>query len=400
MRYIILFVIAIVLPVLAFFNFTKNDEIGEDTWEEQTASISLRTSEDTGAGSGTDVHADLSPAKVQEYTDLLLDEVFGGAKDQAGGQGNAETQKANVVSEEFVDEGPQYKLPKITYVEPSQFPLTTTITQPYLERLQNPSFSPIRNWDVQIEDIDAASALAIEPGSQKVLYHKHIFDSRPIASLSKLMTALVLVEEMDLQSEVLISKNAVATYGEAGSLVVGETLTVGNLLYVLLVASSNDAAVALEEYYNAFRIQEDQTFVAAMNRRAYELDLLDTFFVEPSGLNGSNRSTAFDLARLADFAFRRPIIRQVMSTQVIDVQSVDGIINHHLINSNKLLGVLPGVLAGKTGYTEEAGESIVLYLKKSDDADDYLIYVILGSEDRVKAARHLIEWVQRAYVWE
>lgn len=399
MRYIILFIIAIALPVLAFFNFTHRDEVGDINSEKQLAAISAQTagSEELSATSSGDEGGGVGPDQLQEYTDLLLNQLLPSALEKDTSKVSADIE----TGEEPPEERPQYKLPTLSYTdEPLRFPLTTTISQPYLERLRNPSFSPIRNWDVQVENVDAASALAIEPGSQKVLYHKNMFDSRSIASLTKLMTALVAVEEMNLQSEVVISSTAVATYAEAGNLVVGEKLTVENLLYILLISSSNDAAIALEEYYNAFRTQVDKTFVAAMNARAYELGLLDTFFVEPSGLNVNNRSTALDVARLGDFVFRRPLLRQILSTQVIDVQSADGIINHHLVNSNRLLGVLPGVLAGKTGYTEEAGESIVLYVKKSDNAEDFLIYAILGSPDRVKAARHLIEWVTEAYIWE
>jgi len=294
----------------------------------------------------------------------------------------------------------KYKIPKSEYTEPVKFPLTAIMSRPYLENFKTPNFFPIRDWSVVMDDISAISALAIEPVTQKVLYHKNIFDPRPIASLTKLMTALMVIDEMNLNDIARISAGAVSTYGEQGDLLRDERITIENLLYILLITSSNDAAIALEEYYNSFRIEGDKTFVAGMNRKSQELGLMDTFFVEPSGLNINNRSTVYDLARLADYVFQRPILRQIMSTQSIDVQSIDGTVNHSLINSNKLLGVVEDVLAGKTGYTEEAGESIILFVKKSEDIDDYLIYVILGSSDRVKAARQLIDWVKKAYIWE
>lgn len=374
MKYVILFLIAILLPVFAFLNFSQHQSGENFDSNKEIASVSsviVGDEEDAEASSTS-----ATTTSNEKASDIIF------------------------VGEENVSSSGTEKIPTPSYSQPAHFPVTSAISEPYLERFKSPSFLPIRKWDVQIEDIHSASALAIEPATQKVLYHKNLFDSRPIASLSKLMTALVAVEEMDLRSEVIASKNAVDTEGEAGNLVVNEKITVENLLYLLLVVSSNDAAVALEEYYNSYRTEPDKTFVAAMNRRAEALGLSDTFFVEPSGLNINNRSTAYDLARLADYAFQKPILRQIMSTQTIDVQSVDGIINHHLVNSNKLLGVLEGVLAGKTGFTDEAGESIVLFVKKSEKADDYLIYVILGSDDRIKAARALIEWVKRAYVWE
>ena len=363
MRYIILFIIAILLPVFAFLNFTQDDD-----GRTKTASLSLRTP--------------------------------GNGNVSTGDERTAPKEEEPVPQSGKVAAGQAYKIPQIHYTEPTRFPLATLVSQPYLRGLKAPNFFPIRNWEVRIENVDAASTLVLEPITQKALQHKSIFEARPIASLTKLMTALIVIDEMNLASEVVISDAAVATYGDQGGLAPEETLTVESLLYILLVESSNDAAIALEEYYNAYRTEQDKTFVAAMNARAQEFGLLDTFFVEPSGLNVNNRSTAYDLARLADYVFQRPILRQIMSTQVIDVQSQDGLINHHLINSNKLLGVLTGVLAGKTGYTEEAGESIILFVKKSDGIDDYLIYIILGSDDRVKAARQLIDWVDRAYIWE
>lgn len=355
MRHLILFLIAILLPVFAVLNFSEKSE---DAAERQTASVINKS---IGEQSKTNSEID-----GPDDSDAPL----------------------------------TLKLPKVFYTEPTSFPNTSNISYAFLDRIKNPGYYPIRIWDVDLENINAASAITIEPNSQKILYHKNIFDTRPIASLSKLMTALVVLDEMPLKDEILISRTAVETFGDAGDLAAGEKITVESLLYALLVTSSNDAAIALEEYYNAFRAEEEATFVAAMNRKAQELELSDTFFVEPSGLNLNNRSTAYDLARMSDYIFQIPKIRQILSTPVIDVQSVDGILNHHLVNSNKLLGVMPDILAGKTGYTEEAGESLVIYVKRKDNSDKYLIYLILGSDDRLKAARQLIDWVNRAYIWE
>lgn len=373
MRYIILFIISILLPVFAFFNFSGGD---------------------------VSVFSKIS-GQIEKYADNTIGFILG----TRNKENTADISAASPIKPQLYETENKenvYKIPELKYTYPAQFPQTATINYAYLEAFKNPSFFPIRDWAVDLEDVNAASAIAVESTSHKVLYNKNIFDSRPIASLTKLMTALVVIDEMDLQSTMTVSSDAVSTFGDQGGLVVDEKVTIENLLYILLIASSNDAAIAIEEYYNSFRVEGDKTFVAAMNTRAQQLGLLDTFFVEPSGLNINNRSTAYDLARLADYVFQRPILRQIMSVKVIDVRSQDGAVNHHLVNSNKLLGVLEGVLAGKTGFTEDAGESLVLYVKKndSDDADDYLIYVILDSDDRVKAARHLIGWIDEAYIWE
>jgi D-alanyl-D-alanine carboxypeptidase len=166
MRYFVLFFIAILLPVFAFLHFGKQDQV-----------LSFMTFE-------------------KNKTAALVD-VAPEPKNTAEPKESADTAK--------------YQIPSIQYSEPLNFPSPTLIRGPYLERLQNPNFLPIRNWDVQIENVDAASALVLEPVTQKVLYHKDIFAERPIASLAKLMTALVAIEEMDLFDEILISKNAIAT---------------------------------------------------------------------------------------------------------------------------------------------------------------------------------------------
>lgn len=399
MRYILLFVIAILLPVFAFLNFTQS----EDSIFLNNKKIAQKTQKTASA------------EDIKKYTDQVINEILGTTEQPKKQSAEQESDKNTAAISEKIKSSAwldsdtplnidspdrKYKIPKLDYTEPVKLPLTATISQPYFENFKTPSFFPIRDWSIDIEDISAVSSLAIEPGTQKVLYHKNIFDPRPIASLTKFMTALVVIDEMELNTPMRISQRAVSTYGEQGDLVLDERITVENLLYILLITSSNDAAIALEEYYNSFRTEQDKTFVAAMNRKAQDLGLLDTFFVEPSGLNINNRSTAYDLARLADYVFQRPILRQIMSTQTIDVQSIEGSISHHLVNSNKLLGILEGVLAGKTGYTEEAGESIVLFVKKSGDIDDYLIYVVLSADDRVKASRQLINWVKKAYIWE
>ena len=127
MRYIILFIIAILLPVFAFLNFTQSEG------EIKLASIFSSTPA-----------SDREPV-VHEKT--LLEE-----------------------------EKPDYKVPQIRYTEPTQFPLAALVSQPYLEGFRAPNFFPIRNWEVQIENVDAASTLVLEPVTQKALQHKSIFE--------------------------------------------------------------------------------------------------------------------------------------------------------------------------------------------------------------------------------
>ena len=116
-------------------------------------------------------------------------------------------------------------------------------------RETNPNFLPIRNWSVNQPEIEAKAALIFEPEKNKILYQKNIEQVLPIASLTKLMTGLIILEEINLDQIVTVSKEAVGAYGDMGGLVINEKISVKNLLYALLMESSNDAAIALAEAF-------------------------------------------------------------------------------------------------------------------------------------------------------
>ena len=109
---------------------------------------------------------------------------------------------------------------------------------------------PVRNWQVQFEDIDATSVVAIYMPEKRILYGKNIFETRPIASLTKLMTALVVLDEFDLENSITITQAIVKEEGDRAGLIVGEKFSTEQLLYALLLESSNDAAIAFADSYN------------------------------------------------------------------------------------------------------------------------------------------------------
>lgn len=250
---------------------------------------------------------------------------------------------------------------------------------------------PIRKWSVPEPEFSAQSVWALESNSGKVLFQKEPGKTRPIASLSKLMTALIVIERANLRDEIVVSKNAIDTYGEMGNLVVNEKISIESLLYALLVESSNDAAVALAEKFNG-------QFVNFMNEKAKSLGLKNTLFSDPSGLSTENISNVQDLAKLMQEVIKYPFLNQIMKTAEIDIHSADGKDNHHLINSNKLLAKYPEIIAGKTGYIDEAGGCIILVLK-SPNGQGIIINVILGSQDRLGEMDKLIQWEREAYIW-
>ena len=285
------------------------------------------------------------------------------------------------------------------YPDPATLPTATLLTSSqslFLRAVQSPDFYPLRNWEVAFRDIDGKAVLALEAPEKKMLYQENIFEPLPIASISKLITALVAAENLSLDEPVVVSKTAVETPHEAGGLVVGETLTVQQLLYALLLESSNDAAVALEEAFNLRRTEKDHTFVVAMNTRAQALGLASAFFEEPTGLSEKNVASAHDVGSMMFAAYQHSALRAIMGTSVHETKSKEGFA-HRWVNSNSLLGAMPGIVAGKTGYTEEAGECMVLVTKR--DNDDVVITVVLGSTNRVQAMSDLLNWLKEAYIW-
>jgi len=269
---------------------------------------------------------------------------------------------------------------------------------PYFIQTTKPDFFPIRNWSVSEPSLKEKAGIAIlfsGEGQEKILYQKDIERKLPIASLTKLVTAMVALDIYNQEDIVYVSKNAVLTEGRAGDLKVNERLRVGDLLNLLLVASSNDAATALAEKIG------EENFVNLMNEKVLELGLKNTHFCNVHGLStcDPHYSTAYDLAQISYFIFQNyPEIVDIASQKEIRFVSLDGI-KHFELNTNKLLDK-ENVLGGKTGFTKEAGDSILLFLKPPEDLEGILVVAVLGTDDRTIRANELIDWLRIAYLWK
>ena len=259
--------------------------------------------------------------------------------------------------------------------------------------LANPNFLPIRNWEVEEPDIKAKSAIVFDAEKNKVLYEKEIDRILPIASLTKIMTALIVLENIELDEITTISKEAVGAYGEIGNLVVKEKISIVNLLHVLLMESSNDAAVALDE---AVEQKTGKSFVSLMNEKVDKMGLTSTRFSDPSGFNSTNISTVNEIVEIVKHSFDQSIIWQILKTPEINLSSYNGEIKHHWVNTDELLNRLPNVIGGKTGYTTEAEGCLILVVEISSKK---IISVILGAKERFLETEELIKWVERAYQW-
>lgn len=241
-------------------------------------------------------------------------------------------------------------------------------------------------------ELYAESALAIDLETQSILYEKNSYDRRPIASLTKLMTAYIILKENDPSSIVTVSAHAAGTEGSRMGLQNGERISVRNLLYGLLIESGNDAAVALAEY-NA---GDEATFIQKMNDEAENLGLENTHYANTTGLdNQSAYSTAHDLLVISSHLLEDAGIREIVKNSSYEVSSEDGL-THKLTNTNILLGQL-GIAGMKTGTTPLAGECLVAFAK--NDEGHEILTVVLGSSDRFIDTKILVDWIYRAYTW-
>jgi len=261
---------------------------------------------------------------------------------------------------------------------------------PVLKPAIEPAF-PIKNYNIPDPQIPARSALVYNINSKKIYFSKDIFTKRPVASLTKLMTSLISLQQIPLDQEITISKKAVNAYGKIGNLNTNEKITFENLLYILMLASSNDAAIAISE--NA------QNLLEKMNQKAKEWGLSNTHFEDVSGLSANSQSSAWEIAKILQQAMKNKILAKIMNTAEADIYTRGGLKPfHHLTNTNKLLNSELNVFAGKTGYTEEAGECMAVAAKAPNG--DTLLFIVLGAKDRILEIKKLIKWVDRAYVWQ
>ncbi len=196
----------------------------------------------------------------------------------------------------------------------------------------------------------AKSAILMDGYTGAVLYSHCANERSLIASTTKIMTALVVLEHCDVETEFTVPPEATKIEGSSMYLKPGEVLTVRELLYGLMLHSGNDAAVAL-----ALACSDSvEEFVALMNLKAQELELKNTHFENPNGLDGENHySTAYDLAKLSQYALNNESFKEIVSTKSIHLGE------RYFSNHNKLLWLVEGAIGVKTGYTRAAGRILV-----------------------------------------
>jgi D-alanyl-D-alanine carboxypeptidase (penicillin-binding protein 5/6) len=236
----------------------------------------------------------------------------------------------------------------------------------------------------------AARAYLVQAGG--TLVWEHQADRRlPPASLTKIMTALLVLERGNLEQIVTVSPAAAAETGSRLRLRAGERLRVGDLLAAMLIESANDAAHVLADYLGG----SEARFVTMMNARAARLGLKNTHFVNCAGHDHPQHySSANDLARLTEAALSHPLFRQLVSQVKYEVRTVGGKRIFRMENSNKLLPRYPGMVGVKTGYTRGAGRCLIALAER--DGVEILI-VLLRAPDRWNIATRMLDHAFQYY---
>ena len=242
--------------------------------------------------------------------------------------------------------------------------------------------------------IDAKSALLIDLNTGIVLFEKNSDKRLAMASLTKIMTAVVILESHKL-NEVVTVKDAHRNddVGVRIWLYNGEKITIENLLIGLLVPSGGDAALALAEYHSG-SVEE---FAKEMNKKAKELGLKNTQFKNPIGLDEDGHySSAKDLATLTKYALKFKTFRSIINIQHANIKSTNGKIDHDFHNTNYLLNGYLDIRGVKTGTTDEAGESLINLGRNNGNE---VLTILLNSPNRFQESKVMIDWAFSNYRW-
>ena len=240
--------------------------------------------------------------------------------------------------------------------------------------------------------INARAAIIYDRSTKQIIWGKNEMEKRAMASTTKIMTAIVVLENANLDDVVTISKKAAGTGGSRLKIRAEDKITVRDLLYGLMLRSGNDAAVALAEHVG----ESVEGFAGLMNKKAEQIGLKNTHFVTPHGLDDENHyTTAYELAILTDYALENSTFKKIVNTKSTQIRINENPMN--IYNTNELLGVLPGVDGIKTGFTNNAGRCLVTSCTRDENQ---IITVVLGCDtkkQRTSDSTKLIEYAYKNY---
>lgn len=238
-------------------------------------------------------------------------------------------------------------------------------------------------------NINSRRYVVFDRTSKQVLFGKNENVKGAMASTTKIMTAIVVLENANLDEEIQVSTKSAGTGGSRLGLKTGDKITINNLLYGLMLRSGNDAAVALAESVGG----SVAGFSDMMNEKAKELHLTSTHFVTPHGLDNSEHyTTAVELAKIADYAMENEMFCKIVGTKIATIY-INGY-EKQIANTNELLGNLNGVVGIKTGFTNNAGRCLVTETRR-DNMD--IIVVVLGADTKKFRTQDSVKLIEYTY---
>lgn len=244
---------------------------------------------------------------------------------------------------------------------------------------------------VFVKAYSASSMIAMDMDSGRVLYEQNAYEEKLIASTTKIMTTLVAIEQMDLDTKITVDERVLKAYGSAIYIEVGEVMNLRDLLYGLMLRSGNDAATVIANAVGGSM----EGFVHLMNQKAYEIGMNHTIFYNSHGLEENdgkgNTSTAYDMALLMKEAMKNEVFQEITGCENYTGKSDKK--TYHWTNKNKLLRTYEYTIGGKTGFTEKARRTLVTAAEKegrritivtlndgNDFADHKNLYEVLFSQ--------------------
>jgi len=233
----------------------------------------------------------------------------------------------------------------------------------------------VQNHTSTQPEIAGQAGMLVDINTGDILFDKNAELQFPIASLTKIMTTVVALEHKGLQEKVFVSGDSASIGENSMGLTYGETYTLEELMYGLILVSGNDAAYAIADGV----AESSDRFIEWMNFKAAELGLRNTVFTDPSGLDDGNVSTPADLAKLTRYAMQNPDFKKIVGTVETEIYPNEFHKYVYLFNQTNLLTTYPGVAGVKTGFTEAAGLCLVTYA--TNDGRE-VVGIVLDSIDR------------------
>lgn len=240
-------------------------------------------------------------------------------------------------------------------------------------------------WAKEAPEVAARGAVLMDRASGRILFNQNMNEMLPMASTTKIMTALLAIERGDPDQIVTAGPNASGVPGTSIYLSEGEQLCLGDLLKGLMLQSGNDAAVAIAEHLGG----SVENFAEMMNHRARELNA-DAHFVTPNGLDADgHQASALGMARIACAALEHPEFRELVSTRRAVIPWMDHDYRRVLNNKNRLLTHYPGATGVKTGFTRKAGRCLVFSARRENME---LVGAVMNCGEWFDAAERLLDW--------